>query len=191
MRYENNMKLIVGLGNPDKKYLDTRHNVGFIIVDALASARNLNWQTNKDWQAMVAKDMDLLLVKPLTYMNDSGLAVRKIMDFYQLAPDKSEANTNLSEALIVIHDDLDIALGQYKVSSGSSSAGHNGIESIIQMLGTKFFTRYRIGIATPDLEKYRKSILGNRAHKFVLNRFPTTERKIIEDLASELISKLF
>lgn len=182
------MRLIVGLGNPDKKYLDTRHNVGFIIVDALASARDLSWQTKSDWQAMVATDSDTIYVKPLTYMNDSGLAIRKILDYYKLLP--ADNDSDLSQILTVIHDDLDIELGKFKAAANSSSAGHKGIESIISQLNTKNFTRFKIGIATPDLEKYRKSILGNRAHKFVLNRFPASEKKIIENLTQELKQKL-
>ncbi len=190
IRVFKNMKIIAGLGNPDKKYLSTRHNVGFLVVDKLAELRNLTWQTNKDWNLMMAKGMDYILVKPLTYMNNSGDAVRKIMDYYNLMPAKIDVTTDLSESLVVIHDDMDIKLGEYKFAIGSSSAGHNGINSIIEVLGTKNFARLRVGIATPDLEKYRHSLLGNRAHKFVLNNFPAEEKSIIAKLSEDVFNEL-
>jgi len=187
---DKNMKIIVGLGNPDKKYLTTRHNVGFMVVDKLAVVRGLSWQTNTQWSLMLAKGTDYILVKPLTYMNSSGLAVRKIMDYYDLMPEKVDVTTNLSDSLVIVHDDLDIKLGEYKFALGASSAGHNGVNSIIEVLGTKNFARLRVGIATPELEKYRHSILGNRAHAFVLKNFHADEKKLIDNLSEALINQL-
>ncbi|OHA63184.1 MAG: hypothetical protein A2842_00125 [Candidatus Wildermuthbacteria bacterium RIFCSPHIGHO2_01_FULL_48_25] len=118
------MYLIVGLGNPGKKYEKTRHNAGFMVLDELEK-----------------KELpEARLLKPDTFMNDSGSAVLKATKNYKL-PTKN---------LVVVHDDIDIPLGKIKVSKGSGSAGHKGVESIIQALGTKDFTRIRIGILPPE-----------------------------------------
>lgn len=184
------MKIIAGLGNPGHKYQKTRHNVGFMILDELAKLKNLNWQESSDWQMLIAKDLDYILVKPLTYMNDSGLALRKIMDYYNLLPDKVSATTDLSQDLVVIHDDMDLKLGDYRYATSAGSGGHNGIKSIIEHLSTKNFARYRVGIATPELEKYRQSFFGNRANAFVMKNFHNSEFPIIHQVASKIIEQL-
>jgi len=180
------MQIIVGLGNPGKKYKLTRHNIGFMAVDALAERLDLVWQNNKKFLAEIAKDNDIILVKPLTFMNNSGQAVQGILSFYKLLPKKfgllTAKDADLSSVLTVIHDDLDIDLGKYKISLDSRSAGHKGVESIIDRLKTKKFTRVRIGIKTNNLEKIPPE-------KFVLQNFANQEKEIIDQLILKIIEK--
>ena len=178
------MKIIVGLGNPGKKYEKTRHNLGFAIIDQLAVREQSAWQENKKLNAEIAKTPNFFLVKPLTYMNKSGEAVRKILNYYEMlnTDDQGEiiADTDLSENLVVIHDELDLALGKYKISVNSSSAGHRGVQSIIDYLKTQNFTRLRAGIATDKLEQVPSDV-------FVLKKFNKEEQKIISDLLPQLL----
>lgn len=179
------MKIIVGLGNPGKKYENTRHNAGFMIVDALAENLKLNWQINKKMNAAIAKDNDIILFKPLTFMNNSGQAVQKILSYYNLLPKKfgflKNKESDLTNVLTVIHDDLDIELGKHKLTTESGSAGHKGIADIINHLKTKKFRRFRIGIKNNLLEKMK-------AEKFVLQKFNKEESEIINKKAKEIIS---
>jgi peptidyl-tRNA hydrolase, PTH1 family len=151
------MKLIVGLGNPGEKYESTRHNLGFIVLEKFLKEFSLvnkgDWKTeNKfkcetaeiEWQRQnkESKPGDLqkaLLVRPLTYMNNSGLSVKKLSDFYKI-------NT---EDIWIIHDDVDITFEAMKIRFGGASAGHKGVESIIESLGTDKFWRFRLGIGHP------------------------------------------
>jgi len=191
------MKIIVGLGNPGDKYKFTRHNAGFMAVDALAENLDLTWETNKKFKAEVAvappspsqgeRGGGLVLVKPQTFMNLSGESVQAILSYYKLLPKKlgivKKKDADLSQILTVIHDDLDINLGKYKISTDSRSAGHNGVQSIIDYLKTKNFTRIRIGIKTPLKEK----IPGD---KFVLQKFGEAEIEIIKKTIQEAITQL-
>ncbi len=181
------MRIIIGLGNPGEKYKLTRHNVGFMVVDALAAQHNLNWQFNKKLNATICKDNNALLAKPQTFMNNSGQTVQAVLSYYKLLPKKlglwQKKDCDLSETLIIIHDDIDIALGKYKISIDSRSAGHKGIESIINHLKTKKFQRLRIGIRTEISNKIP-------AEKFVLQKFSGEELKIINNLIPEIINKL-
>lgn len=164
----NFMNIIIGLGNPGKKYENTRHNVGFMTVDALAKKYNAAWKFNKKFNAEICEAENAILVKPQTFMNNSGQAAQAIMSFYEL------------NALTVIHDDLDIELGKYKISTNSRSAGHNGVQSIINHLKTKNFKRIRIGIKTELLKNIP-------SEKFVLQRFGKEEMEIIKKLIPEII----
>lgn len=162
------MKLIVGLGNPKKDYGETRHNVGFIITDFLQSAFNLeNFKYQNNYDAWISQGVfegkKFILAEPDTFMNESGKAVQAIMSFYKIAP----------EDLIVIHDDLDIEIGNYKISKNASSAGHNGVADIMEKIGTQDFTRVRIGVETAGGRQNRQ-IPGE---DFVLQKF-TEEEKI-------------
>ena len=140
------MKIIAGLGNPGSEYAMTKHNVGFMLADALAEEIGAsNWHEN--FRALIADAFvdgeKILIVKPLTYMNLSGEAVRPIMDYYKLT----------SEDLIVAHDDMDLAVGVIRLRPKGSGGGHHGIESIIQHLnGEDKFARIRIGIGRPPFE---------------------------------------
>jgi PTH1 family peptidyl-tRNA hydrolase len=174
---ENYMNIIVGLGNPGEQYENTRHNVGFMAIDALAERLGLNWENNKKLKAELAKTSGLILVKPQDYMNNSGPIVAAVLSYYKLLPKKlgilKTANADLSEILTVIHDDLDIELEKFKISIDSRSAGHKGVESIISHLKTKNFKRVRLGIRTSALEKIP-------ADKFVLMKLNAEEKKIID-----------
>ena len=132
------MKCIVGLGNPGKPYEKTRHNVGFRVIDALLEKHNIKTQTK--FKAEIAQikinGMNVLCVKPLTFMNLSGEAIRLVMDFYKLSP----------EDFLIIYDDLDLPVGKLRLREKGSAGGHNGMKSTIQHLGTQQFPRLRIGI---------------------------------------------
>ena len=133
-------RLLVGLGNPGRDYAGTRHNVGFMIADRLAAKSRAEFRTEKGWKAAVAKTGDLLLCKPLTYMNLSGESVRAVSDFYKIAP---------AEVLVVL-DDTALPLGRLRFRPEGSAGGHNGLKSIIEHLGTPAFPRLRIGIGAAE-----------------------------------------
>jgi PTH1 family peptidyl-tRNA hydrolase len=136
------MKIIVGLGNPGREYAQTKHNAGFLFVDALAGRLGADAWRDK-FEAQVAEThigpQKVLLVKPQTYMNDSGRAVGPLMRFYKLPV----------EDLIVVHDDMDIPCGTIRLRKKGSAGGHNGIKSILAALGDEHFVRVRIGIGRP------------------------------------------
>ena len=171
------MKLIIGLGNPGKKYEKTRHNTGFLVVNKIAN--NFQFPVsgfNSKFNAEISQDAidneKVILVKPLTFMNSSGQAVRAVLDYYKIDP----------RDIIVIHDDLDIPLGEYKISKNKNSGGHKGVQSIIDYLRTKDFTRIRIGIMTEN-----KKI---PTEKFVLERFSEKEVGIVEGIIKEIKNEI-
>ncbi|MCF7794746.1 aminoacyl-tRNA hydrolase [Patescibacteria group bacterium] len=145
------MKIIVGLGNPSDKYKKTRHNIGFDILDWYL--KEPKWQENKKFNSLTYEEGGNLYIKPQTYMNKSGEAVSKALHYFKLTPKTwglfQKKDYDLSDVLIVIHDDLDIELGKIKISENSSSAGHKGVSSIISHIKTKNFIRIRIGIKKP------------------------------------------
>jgi len=162
------MILIVGLGNPGKKYTKTRHNVGFRIIDAL----------EKSFDS--AQDKKVVLLKPDTFMNNSGKAVRETLTYYKVP----------TRNLCVIHDEIDLPFGTIRISKNSSSAGHKGVQSIIDELKTKNFTRVRIGIRPEPKIQSQKSKIGTT--NFVLKNFTKGEEKqlkVIVDQATETIKK--
>lgn len=182
------MKIIVGLGNPGEKFKNTRHNAGFMAVDALAASLGLAWEKSEKHKAEVAGAgaTNLRIIKPQTFMNDSGRPVLSFMTFYKLLPKFAglrKKDSDLSGMLTVIHDDIDIDLGKYKISIDSRSAGHNGVQSIIDSLKTKNFKRIRIGVKTEALKTIP-------ADKFVLQRFGDEELKIIKKIIEEVIGKI-
>lgn len=154
------MYLIVGLGNPGTKYELTRHNVGFLVLDKLAA----DFKVEKKFNAEITKIDDALLIKPQTFMNLSGQAVQAVISFYKINP----------ADLIVIHDDLDIAFGDFKIQQNRSAAGHHGVQSIIESLGTQNFTRIRIGIKNPEQQANLPT------EDFVLRKFTAEELVEIE-----------
>ena len=155
------MKLIVGLGNPGIEYQFTPHNLGFLAVDRIASERGIEIR-NRQCRALTGRmkvgDEPVLLAKPETYMNLSGLSVRELVAEYELKPESD---------LIVIQDELDFPLGTLRIHTKRSSAGHNGIESIIGALGTQDFLRIRIGVAperkVEDGQRYLLAPMGKAA----------------------------
>ena len=174
------MKIIVGLGNPGDNYRRTRHNAGWIFLDALTAGET--WKENKKFSALICETNSAIIVKPLTYMNESGISVRKIMDFYGLLPKRlglfGKKDADLTEVLTVVQDELDVDFGKIKTATDSGSAGHRGIESIISHLQTKKFKRLRLGI--------KNEFLKTRIppEKFVLQNFTTEELTSLEKLAS-------
>lgn len=177
------MKLIVCLGNPGEKYEDTWHNCGFMAADALAKKLGkspVNFKLRKKFQALVLKAKtggeDLLIAKPQTFMNDSGRTASAIASYYKIDP----------ENVWAIYDDLDLPLGKLRIRQGGSSGGHKGVQSLIDMLKTERFPRFRMGIG-PDQDDPRKSI---PAEKFVLRKFTGKEKDIVAkaaDRAAEAI----
>ena len=134
------MFVIVGLGNPDKKYELTRHNIGFDVIDALADKYNISVKEKKHKALIgsgVIEGMKVLLVKPLTYMNLSGQSVAEVMNFYKLDPE---------EDMIIAYDDISLAPGNIRIRKKGSAGGHNGIKNIIAMTGTQNFMRIKVGV---------------------------------------------
>lgn len=176
------MKIIVGLGNPGEQYKNTRHNVGWLALDYLL--RDVKWREDKKFQSLIYQDDDFLFVKPLTFMNNSGQAVQKILNYYKLLPKNlgiiNKKDADLNEALTVIHDELDLNFGDYRIATDSSSAGHRGVQSIIDHLKTKKFTRIRIGIKNELLRTHIPS------DKFVLQPFSGEERQKLKEIFIKL-----
>ena len=176
------MRIIVGLGNPGEQYKNARHNVGWLALDNLLG--DVKWREDKKFNALTYEDGDFLFVKPLTFMNNSGQAVQKILNYYKLLPKNfgliNKKDADLNEVLTVIHDDLDLNFGDYKIATDSGSAGHRGVQSIIDYLKTQKFTRWRIGIKNDLL----------RVHippdKFVLSPFSGVERERLKELFAKL-----
>jgi len=167
------MKLIIGLGNPGKNHAATRHNAGFLCIDFLQKTWNFGtFRTDQKMSAEISEGSvgkeKILLVKPETFMNASGTAVSQLVHFYKLAP----------EDIMVIHDDLDIASGTYKVTSSSRAAGHNGVSDVIEKLGTQDFSRIRLGIGRPA------TVAGvcMPSHDFVLQNFSPEELTTLSNL---------
>ncbi len=154
-------RLIVGLGNPGLSYQDTRHNIGFMVMDVLAAKLGATFQVEKRWEAHVAKFAGGFLVKPQTYMNLSGRAVGGVSRYYKIP---------VQEALIVF-DDVDLPLGRLRIRPSGSAAGHNGLKSLIATLGTDLFPRVKVGIG-PD--KGRPA--GDRLVGHVLGKFSEEEK---------------
>jgi peptidyl-tRNA hydrolase, PTH1 family len=155
------VRLVIGLGNPGAEYYQTRHNVGYNVVDLLASEWGLTWQHSKSWHALWAKGEKAILVKPTSYMNRSGEPLAAVAHFYKIAP---------AEVLIVL-DDLALELGRLRLRSEGGTGGHNGLESIIIQFGTEAIPRLRIGIGAAPSEGAVDHVLG---------RFFDEERPIVE-----------
>lgn len=176
------MKIIIGLGNPGKEYANTRHNVGFEIMDELQKEFSFpDFEFNKKFNAEISKGnidaQEIILAKPQTFMNLSGVATRNILDFYKLS----------ASDIVVIHDDIDIAIGTLKVASDSRSAGHNGVQNIIDQLGTQEITRLRIGVGAVTTDEPSCRI---GAHDFVLGKFSEEENKTIQNITENIISEI-
>jgi len=184
------MRIIVGLGNPGDKYINTRHNAGFLAVDEIAKKHNSSWTLNKKFKSEICEFKNVteatILVKPQTFMNKSGEAVAAILNYYNLLPKRlgfiAARNADLTGVLTVIHDDLDIELGKYKVSVDSRSAGHRGVQDIIDHIKTKKFKRIRVGIRTSSLDRIP-------ADKFVLQKFSPVELKAVNAFIGKIANE--
>lgn len=178
------MKLIVGLGNPGSQYEKTRHNVGFVVVEKLAQKLGASFSKSPKLQVETARGLNpvnqekYILVKPQTFMNNSGQAVRAVLDFYQLD----------AQDLILIYDDLDLELGSFKAKVGGFPKGHNGVNSVIQHLGGEKkggrFLNIRIGI---DGREGDRSIPSD---KYVLQQFTSSEVEKARRVISKIVATL-
>ncbi len=162
------MFLIVGLGNPGKQYIHTRHNIGFVAVNFLAEEFNCpKFKLQNKFKAEISlgkyDNQQIILAKPQTYMNNSGQAVQLLKNYFKIQLEK----------LIIIHDEIDLPLERIKIKNKGSSAGHNGIKSIIEYLASDKFWRIRIGVSNKQREKMP-------ADKFVLANFSWWEKRKIK-----------
>ena len=171
------MKLFIGLGNPEERFLGTRHNVGFMLLDELAKNWGAGWKESPRHKALVAIHKDFILAKPLTFMNDSGKAVSSLTNYYKISP------TNL----YVIHDDLDIKLGEFKIQKGKGPKDHKGLLSIYKELKTKDFWHVRIGTENRSENNKEGRALGET---YVLQKFSVDETKVVNKVFKEVIGKL-
>ncbi len=173
------MKLIIGLGNPGKTYEKTRHNVGFMVLDKLREdlqEYNIgNWELSKKFNAEICgcniKGEKIILAKPMTFMNESGQSVQLIAHFYKIN----------ARDIVIVHDEKDLGLGDIRTQEGKSSAGHNGVQSIIDHVGTQKFTRVRIGVASENERRMRDTA------KFVLSKFGLFEKKKVEEVINRSV----
>ncbi len=149
-------RLIVGLGNPGNSYQDTRHNIGFMVMDVLATRLGTAFQVEKRWESHVAKFSGGFLVKPQTYMNLSGRAVGSVGRFYKITPQET----------LVVFDDVDLPLGRLRLRASGSAAGHNGLKSLISTLGTDQFPRVKVGIGADSGRPAGDRLVGHVLGKF-------------------------
>jgi peptidyl-tRNA hydrolase, PTH1 family len=166
------MKLIVGLGNPGREYSDTRHNIGFMVIDELAKkwGISLNQEKYKGvFGSGVVNGEKVILLKPLTYMNLSGECIRPLMDYYKISIDD----------FVVVYDDLDLAPGKLRLRTKGSAGGHNGIKSTIAHLGTQEFNRIRLGIGRPQ---QGRSVVDHVLGAFFKEEMPEVEHSIVQSV---------
>lgn len=166
------MKLIVGLGNPGKEYENTRHNIGFSLLDVIAKDKGLSFESEKFNAKYIEINIcgeRVILIKPLSYMNLSGIVVRKYMDYFKIEKDD----------LLVIQDDLDMVLGKVKFVYNSSSGGHNGIKNIEEQISTREYVRLKIGISNnKDID----------TKDYVLSKFNKNDLDILINTYNKLIN---
>lgn len=168
--------LIVGLGNPGEKYAETRHNAGFRFIDALLAGKTTTLRAERRFRARSARleidGREVWLLVPTTFMNDSGEAVSRFVQYYGLA----------AEQLLVVHDEIDLPVGSVRLKQGGGTAGHNGLGDIAERLGSTDFLRLRIGVGRPPA--------GEDAMPYVLRRPPPAERELIDAAIAEALRHL-
>lgn len=178
------MILIVGLGNPGEKYQNSRHNLGYMVLDALLQdlmpVTKTRWRLNKQADCLVAKAGELILAKPRTMMNASGFAVSKLAGYYRIT----------TENIWVVHDDLDLPLGKVKIKTGGGSAGHRGLESVAVQLGSRDFIRFRLGIGHPKKSLLFKLSSRGPVDKYVLSAFKRREVKEVRKLLKKAVEAI-
>lgn len=164
------IRLVIGLGNPGREYEASRHNVGFRVVDKLATDAGVRWQTKSKFEAAVAEvklgGRTVLLAKPQTFMNASGKACAALLHWHKLAPDQ----------MLVIVDDADLDVGRLRLREKGSAGGHRGLLSVAQSAGSEQYPRLRIGIGRPEQGRSADGLVG-----FVLGRFRDDERVVVDD----------
>lgn len=171
------LHLVVGLGNPGSRYVDTRHNVGFMVLERLAATHGTAFRSQARLQGLLAEigigEQRLRLLMPQTYMNESGRSIRAALDWFRLEPSQ----------LLVVVDDMDLPLGRLRLRGSGSAGGHNGLRSAIQHLGTQTFARLRIGIGAPAEEPQERRA---RTISHVLGRFSAAEKPVLEEVLQEV-----
>jgi PTH1 family peptidyl-tRNA hydrolase len=155
------IRLVAGLGNPGPEYAGTRHNIGFVVLDHLAAQLKSTWEKSTKWEAFTSRQGELLLAKPMSFMNRSGYPLVAIAQFYKFAP---------SEILVVL-DDFALPLGRIRIRAGGGTGGHNGLDSVIMQFGTEEIPRLRIGIGAAP-------VAGSV--DYVLGRFFEEERALVK-----------
>lgn len=177
------MKLIIGLGNYEDKYLFTRHNAGFMAVDFFAQEHNVTFKTEQKFKSLIAKfklnNEDIIIIKPLTFMNLSGEAVIAVMNFYKIDV----------KDILVIYDDISLDLGILRFRSSGSDGGHNGIKSIIKHVGSKNFDRLKIGIGPQPNIPSENYVLQNFSKEELETLKPILKKPVIEYYLKEGIEK--
>jgi peptidyl-tRNA hydrolase, PTH1 family len=154
------IRLIAGLGNPGREYEQTRHNIGFLVADRLAAQFGSTWERSTKWGALIAKHDDIILMKPMAYMNRSGEPLHAVSQFHKIGP----------QEILVVLDDFALPLGRLRLRLRGSSGGHNGLESILMQFGTDEIPRLRIGIGVAPSEG---------SVDYVLSRFFEEERPLV------------
>lgn len=172
-------RLIVGLGNPSNDYHDTRHNIGFMVVDELARRLKISFTEEKRWHGLVAKFPGGWLLKPQTFMNDSGRSVRGLSQFYKILPAET----------LTIYDDVDLPLGRMRLRLAGSAGGHNGMKSLISTLGTDAFPRLKLGIAAESGRPAGERLVCHVLGKFREDEKPTVQI-VIQRAADAVIGSL-
>ena len=162
------MWLVVGLGNPGSDYAQTRHNIGFMAVDALAGHARFTSKFHSETASLSIEGEKVILLKPQTFMNLSGKAVQAAMAFYKIAP----------EQVIVLHDELDLPLGKIRIKQGGGANGHNGLKDIDQMIGPDYW-RIRLGIGHPGT--------AEQVHGHVLSKFTAEERELVDKVNASVV----
>lgn len=167
------MWLVVGLGNPGRRYSRTRHNVGFLVLDEVAATARLDFKEKSDYLICngFLEGEKIVLIKPLTFMNRSGGAVRKAADKFGIPPEK----------IILVHDDLDLATGRLKIRKKGSSGGHKGVESVIQSIGANNVIRVKIGIGRDDFAL---------VEDYVLSKFRRDELPLVREAVARAVDAI-
>jgi PTH1 family peptidyl-tRNA hydrolase len=172
-------RLIVGLGNPGETYRDTRHNIGFMVLDEIARRLGTTFREEKRWTGLVAKFNGGHLLKPLTFMNDSGRSAQAVGHFYKTTPAQT----------LVVYDDVDLALGRLRFRTSGSAAGHNGIRSLISAFGSEEFPRLKVGIAPTDGRPTGERMVGHVLGKFRAEELPALQT-VIQRAADAVLSAM-
>ena len=165
------IRLIAGLGNPGPEYAATRHNIGFMVVDQFAAQFGSTWERSTKWDALSAQCGDVLVVKPMSFVNRSGYPLSVIVQFYKIEP----------REILVVLDDLALPLGRLRLRVGGGSGGHNGLESIIIQFGTEEIPRLRIGVGDAPSEG---------SADYVLSRFFDEEKPIVRSTIDRAVEAL-
>lgn len=179
------MHLIVGLGNPGKEYMETRHNVGWTMLAHFIEHEGLpSFVLSAKYSASVSlgviQEKDVLVMLPQTYMNRSGVAVKKACLLQKGVPVE----------IVVVYDDIDLPVGSIKISHGRGAGGHNGVQSIIDTLGTKEFTRVRVGIGQKGILEVLRRPRGEALSKYVLGEFTKSEQEVLKEVSERVHAAL-